>query len=165
MKRIVVTFVLVILGVVGTSMPKTAMYQLFKDEHERLEFVNVNDRSDQVLYSIGPLDLMSGAIVDIRFQAEVTNDLGHNVGVGRYVVRTNSSLATTGVRVIKGVMSNVTPGEHHQVLTHTGAEEIQEDLSGVYYNVVIYARSSSGDGVLKVEKEHGELVIEVKDPR
>jgi hypothetical protein len=138
---------------------------LFKDKQERFEFLIANDRPGRVLYSIGPLDLKSGTIVDIKFQAELTNDLGYNVGIGRYVVRTNSSVSTTGVRVIKAVMSNVTPSEHHEVLIHTGAEEIQENLSGVYYNVVIYALSSAGDGDLKVEKGHGELIVEVRNPR
>ena len=165
MKLIVAAFLLVTLGVSGTSIPQAATFHLFKDEQERLEFLSVNDRPGRVLYSIGPLDLRSGTIVDIKFQAELTNDLGYNVGIGRYVVRTHSSLATTGVRVIKAVMSNVTPSEHHEVLIHTGAEEIQENLSGVYYNVVILALSSSVNGDLKVEKGHGELIVEVRDPR
>jgi hypothetical protein len=165
MKLIVGALVLVILGVSGTSIPQAATFQLFKDEHERIEFLSVNDRSGRVLYSIGPLDLRPGTIVDIKFQAELTNDLGYNVGIGRYVVRTHSPLATTGVKVIKAVMSNVTPIEHHEVLIHTGAEEIQENLSGVYYNAVILALSSSADGDLKVEKGHGELIVEVQDPR
>lgn len=165
MKLIVPALVLAILGVSGTSIPQAATFHLFKDEHEGLEFLSVNDRPGRVVYSIGPLDLRSGTIVDIKFQTELTNNLGYNVGVGRYVVRTHSPVSTTGVRVIKAVMSNVTPNEHHQVLIHVGAEEIQEDLSGVYYNVVIYADSTAGDGVLKVEKGHGELIVEVQDPR
>ncbi len=165
MKLSAVAFLLVILGASGTSIPQTATIHLFKDEQERLEFLSVNERSGRVLYSIGPLDLRSGTIVDIKFQAELTNDLGHNVGIGRYVVRTHSPEATTGVRVIKAVMSNVTPRERHEVLIHTGAEEIQENLSGVYYNVVILALSSAGDGNLKVEKGHGELTVEVRNPR
>jgi hypothetical protein len=165
MKFIVVAFLLVILAVSCTSIPQVATFHLFKDKQERFEFLIANDRPGRVLYSIGPLDLKSGTIVDIKFQAELTNDLGYNVGIGRYVVRTNSSVSTTGVRVIKAVMSNVTPSEHHEVLIHTGAEEIQENLSGVYYNVVIYALSSAGDGDLKVEKGHGELIVEVRNPR
>jgi hypothetical protein len=165
MKLIVAAFLLVILAVSCTSIAQAATFQLFKDEHEGLAFFRVNDKPGRVLYSIGPLDLTSGTIVDIKFQAELTNDLGYNVGVGRYVVRTHSPVSTTGVRVIKAVMSNVTPNEHHQVLIHTGAEEIKENLSGVYYNVVIYANSSAGDGNLKVEKGRGELIVEIRDPR
>jgi hypothetical protein len=75
MKLIVAAFLLVILGVIGISTPQAATFQLFKDEHEDLEFLTV-DRSHRVLYSIGPLDLRTGTIVDIKFQAELTNDLG-----------------------------------------------------------------------------------------
>jgi len=170
MKLIVAAFLLVILGVIGISTPQAATFQLFKDEHEDLEFLTV-DRSHRVLYSIGPLDIRAGTIVDIKFQAEVTNDLRRIVGIGRYVVRTLSPVSTGGVRVIKAVMSNVTSSEHHKVLVHTGAEEIREDMSGVYYNVVIYAifpgykHLQSPNKKLKVEEGYGELIVEIRDPR
>jgi hypothetical protein len=68
-------------------------------------------------------------------------------------------------------MSNVTSSEHHKVLVHTGAEEIREDMSAVYYNVVIYAifpgykHLQSPKKKLKVEEGYGELIVEIRDPR
>ena len=170
MKLIAAAFLLVILGVGGTSISQAATFQLFKDEIEDLESLSV-DSSHRVLYSIGPLDLRAGTIVDIKFQAELTNDLGYVVGIGRYVVRTLSPVSTSGVKVIKAVMSNVTPSEHHKVLVHAGAEEIREDFSSVYYNVVIYAIFPGHRDLearkkkLKVEKGYGELIVEIRDPR
>jgi len=170
MKLIAAAFLLVILGVGGTLISQAATFHLFKDEIEDLESLSV-DRSHQVLYSVGPLNLRAGTIVDIKFQAELTNDLRRIVGIGRYVVRTLSPVSTSGVKVIKAAMSNVTPSEHHKVLVHAGAEEIREDLSGVYYNVVIYAifpgyrNLESPKKKLKVERGYGELIIEIRDPR
>src|SRR4030042_1271109 len=163
MKLIAAAFLLVILGVGVTSISQAATFQLFKDEIEDLESLSV-DNSQHVLYSIGPLELRAGTIVDIKFQAEVTNNFRPIVGIGRYVVRTFSPVSTSGVKVIKAAMSNVTPSEHHKVLVHAGAEEIREDVSGVYYNVVIYAifpgyrNLESRNRKLRVERGYGELI-------
>lgn len=99
-----------------------------------------------VVYSVGPLNIAGGAVVDIRFQSEVTTQCSGNIGVGRYVVRASSATATTGTNVVPPAVENVTEDIHHQILVHTGLEQPSSALTGVYYNAIVYALSASSQG-------------------
>lgn len=103
---------------------------------------NVMAGDFQVLYSIGPLSIEAGQLVDFRLQAEITNNCGNNIGLGRYIVRADAASATTGVIVNKAVMSNITNDEHHEVIVHSGFDRLRASVEAAYYNVIVYAASS-----------------------
>jgi len=103
---------------------------------------DLQSKDFQVLYSIGPLSIEAGELVDFRLQAEITNNCGGNIGLGRYIVRADSAAAITGTIVNKAVMSNITKDEHHEVIAHSGFDHLRTSVEGVYYNVIVYAASS-----------------------
>lgn len=116
--------------------------------------VSVNG-SYVVVYSVQVTGLAAEDIVYVVGQYEVTNDLGFVVGVGRVLLRAASASATTGTAIMPAVMDNVTPDMHHKadqiVAMDTG-------MSGtVYYNLVLNAVSSYGNGNLTVEQGYGKL--------
>jgi hypothetical protein len=126
--------------------------------------VTNSERLPYVLYSIGPLNLVKGNIVDIRLQAVLSNECDGNVGIGRYIVRSKERFSINGKRVVKTVMSNATINDHHAVLIHTGIEEINKSSHGNYYNFVVFAQSTQcEDEILNVEGYNnngfGELII------
>ena len=96
----------------------------------------------QVLYSIGPLSIEAGQLVDFRLQAEITSNCVDNVGLGRYIIRADKADAIRGTVVNKAVMSNISKDEHHEVIVHSGFDLVGANVEGVYYNVVVYAVSS-----------------------
>jgi len=86
-------------------------------------------------------------------QAEVTNPHPYNVGVGRFIMRSD------GVRIVPAVMDNVTPQMHHQVLNIIGWDA--SPIPNATYSVVVYAASSNakpGDTV-RIEQGYGFLQI------
>lgn len=124
-------------------------------------------RVPYVIYSIGPLLLKKNDIVDIRLQAVLTNECKGNVGIGRYLTRSKSSLSTQGWRVVKSVMSNASRDDHHDVLIHSGIEFIENTSDDNYYNFVVFAQSTQCEGqALTVEgydnDGFGELLIVIK---
>ena len=129
--------------------------------------VTGKERQAHILYSIGPLHLHAGDIVDIRVQAVVTHECKGNVGIGRYLIRTNNPGSTSGKRVIKAVMSNVGANDHHGVLVHSGIDEVETDSFASYYNFIIYAQSTQCQ-VTKVKVEgygnsgFGEMVVRME---
>lgn len=123
-----------------------------------------NERTPYVLYSIGPLDLYEGNILDIRVQAVLTNECTGNTGIGRYVTLTKERYSITGKRIIKTVMSNTTINDHHAVMVHSGIDKINRATRNNYINFVVFAQSTQCEGnILKVEgydnDGFGELIL------
>jgi len=134
---------------------------LIKDTFENISQLPINGHQE-VLFSVGPLNIPKGAIVDIRFQSEMTNDRDYNVGIGRKIIRAYSPLDITGDIVNRAVMSNVTPNEHHEVIVHSNIEQTDTEYSGVYYNVVVWAVSDAGGGNIRVEQYYGDMLVEIR---
>ncbi len=134
-----------------------------------LEFISAipvtnTERVPYVLFSVGPVDLNIGSIVDVRLQAILTSQCHSNVGIGRYIVRSKEPFSITGKRVVKTVMSNSTINDHHEVFVHSGIEIFDKTSHDNYYNFVVFAQSTQCEGeTLKVEGYNndgfGELVI------
>jgi hypothetical protein len=163
-----------LLVVTSLTLPFTATAgQLEQTRFERTTYLPIGpgggNAERRVIYSVGPLDIPQGSIVDIRFQAQLTNDCGSNVGVGRTVVRTNLRTNVNGVYVTPPAIENITPGEHHAVLTQSTIERATEDIDDAFYNVVMYAISSAAictGSTISVDGSNsesgGELVVEVR---
>lgn len=129
-----------------------------------------------VVYSIGPINLKQGDIVDLRVQAEFTNDCHkqinevldtYNVGLGRYITKAYSASDAIGDRVVKSVMQNITRDVHHGVVIQTGLDKIEYAQSGVYYNFVVFAAANNCAGkYLDVEgygsSGYGEFMLEIR---
>lgn len=140
--------------------------ELYRSDDELISTLEVTneDRVLHILYSIGPLSLQQGDIVDVRVQAVLSSECKGNIGIGRYVAKSKGPLLTKGKRITKAVMSNMTKNDHHAVLVHSGIERIESASDNNYYNFVIFAQSTQcEDKILKVEgvddNGFGELLV------
>lgn len=139
---------------------------VYKTDNEFIPTIPVtnNERIPYVLYSIGPIDLFEGNILDVRVQAVLSNECTGNIGIGRYVNLTKERYSIAGQRIIKTAMSNTTINDHHAVLVHSGIEKIKRTTKNNYINFVVFAQSTQCEGkTLKVEgydnDGFGELII------
>lgn len=139
---------------------------VLQTDHENIAEIPVTNRVrvPYVLYSIGPIDLLEGHIVDVRLQAVLTSECNGNIGIGRYIIRTKENFSVTGKRIVKTVMSNTTINDHHAVLVHSGIDVIKKSSKNNYYNFIVFAQSTQCEGkFLKVEgytnDGFGEMVL------
>jgi len=140
--------------------------ELYRSDEELINSLAVtnDNRELNILYSIGPIALKEGDIIDVRVQAVLSSECIGNVGIGRYITRTKGALISQGNRITKAVMSNITKNDHHAVLVHSGIERIEHASHGNYYNFVVFAQSTQCEReVLKVEGSgddgFGELIV------
>lgn len=113
-----------------------------------------------ILYSVpitinGPLD-----IITVFSQLEVTNPYSYNVGVGRYIVISNSASSVMGTTLQPAVMDNVTPDMHHMVISINGVTS--GFPAGTYYvNFVGYAvaNNATNGAQLVVEQGYGNTKV------
>jgi hypothetical protein len=140
---------------------------VYKDTTENILNVPVTQEAGVVRnnsYSVGPINVPPNSLVEINFQCELTNNLGYNVGVGRQIIRTTSSTATSGIPINPAVMSNSTPAEHHYVLVHYGYEVVGPGgLTNVYYNAPLWLVSTSAapGATMILEPGYGALAVKV----
>jgi len=83
----------------------------------------------------------------ILAQFEVTNALGYNVGLGRYIARSDGKI------ISRATMDNVTPDMHHRVV-NIGVWDDSPLESAVYY-LVCYAASTAAKPGAKIVIEQG----------
>lgn len=108
-----------------------------------------------VIYS-KTVNVHSGDSVLINGMAELTNDTGGNVGVGRYLAKMNVSTL-----VDHAEMTNVTPEMHHLIVQQLWIDLITTD-GPVTYLFVVYAVSLDGQsGYLKVEQGYGGMEVTI----
>lgn len=141
------------------------MAKLFTSTTEQYSVVPVNG-SLLSLYSITIPDMVAGDIMLLAGQFELTNDLGYNVGISRYLLRTTAALSVSGTPVAPAVAAqdNVDPIRHHAVVNQMGMEVCPTN-NGVVYNLVVGAVSSSGSGNLSVELGYGRLIgVRIRNP-
>jgi hypothetical protein len=159
-------------GVASLPFSATAG-QVLRDRIERSVTVPVRASGSgmyKVLYSVGPVSVPAYGVADIRAQTMLTNNCGGNVGVGRRIIRAASPSYTNGIAVTPMALENITPDEHHGILVLSGLDQAGEQgYTGVYYNLVVYAVSSTSpcnESDLLVEGQEseggGEIVVEVR---
>lgn len=87
----------------------------------------------------------------ILAQFEATNPLPYNVGLGRYIVRSD------GARIAPATMDNITPEMHHRVVSLAAWD--RQPVMGATYSLVVYAVSmnaKAGDSI-RIEQGYGFL--------
>ncbi|MCT4493681.1 hypothetical protein [Bosea minatitlanensis] len=125
---------------------------------ERVSTIQVNSGLQNVVLSVKVPNLTPADVVSIQAQAEITNNLSFNVGVGRMILRSpiGPDNVGSGTYVLPAAMDNVDPYYlHHKVLNLATSD------SGVtgdaYYNLIVYAVSSAGSGLIQVESGYGTI--------
>ena len=113
------------------------------------------------LYSVC-VSVKTTEYVDIRYQAELTNDLPGNVGLGHEVDRIQGE----GVkRIGRPGMENITPDMHHKALNGTTIDsEIPADGNYCYHLRAWAVSNWTGvyGNSIKVENGYGQIIAIVK---
>lgn len=109
---------------------------------------STNTAPRYVVYSVGPIDLQAGDIVQIiwQFVVEIPEDQTRWIGIGRTLTRSNGAPPShptggfTGVTVGFGAMFNADgPNMHHPPSNGSVCERINSDAESQHYNLYLYA--------------------------
>lgn len=106
------------------------------------------------IYSIGPIDLKAGDIVQIVWQAEVTAPSSERwaaewIGVGRGITRSSKLPSCTSTEFDGSIIGRLTMDNfsadtlHHKAMNGIVFEKISEALDHRFYNFYLYAVDSA----------------------
>jgi len=144
--------------------------QLLSSKTEESQIVPVSATAQQVPVYTQCIPQPAGKTVDVRVQAEFTNDLGFNVGVG-HTIEVKNYLGPNAIgrpvstyTLIPATMTNVTPDMHHMVTINSGLENVRPDPSyrTKCYTLKVWAVSNHGNGALRIEPGYGHLTIALR---
>ena len=141
------------------------MIILIQDQTENVATLPVSKAASTapraVIYS-APISARAGDIISCLATFEVTNDVGINVVVGRYMTLAAAAGDTAKLEplIVKAATENVIPDTHHMICTLVGAHQFTTDFDGVI-NVVAYAASSRATSGMKltVHQDYGKLDV------
>jgi hypothetical protein len=132
----------------------------YQDLTEHVAYLDIYTQDKKVIYSIPLSNLNKNDVLMITGQFEVTNTYGYNTMIGSWLILGDSKLSTSGVLIDVANAFNVTPSNHHGVITKARSYKINQDLKTVkYLNLVAWSASEnaySGD-TIKVEQKYGHL--------
>lgn len=133
--------------------------QFFKDWTPKNTALNVAKAPAVPVKRIAARVKVSGLAGDkfiVTAQAELTNDLGFNVGIGSDLIRIkhvndDSRLNVTGARLKHDVMTNLTPDIHHLVIDKAGLDVLPSD-GDFYYSLIVWGVATAGSGTVAIEE-------------
>lgn len=105
------------------------------DQDLTRNFTSINS-TEQVLYSVGPLDIDANQVVEVRYQATTQATAG--VTIISKIIRATSPTATTGVTVQPALARRAHPNYVYNTMAQSTAERPSTAQTGQYYNVVVY---------------------------
>lgn len=121
-----------------------------------------------VQYSVGPLNVPSQTMVDVRYQIEATSEkasaLTATHRLGRRVVYGSSATATSGVDLVPASQGGIPRHyEHHHTSSHAGGAFFSTAASNAFFNSVVYSKNVVSPDILIVEPPHyGHFVVEMR---
>lgn len=131
--------------------------------------VPVDGPTQHVEYSVGPLSIPAGTMVDIRHHieatAEVPNDGSHQ-RLGRSLIQGNAANATSGVNLSPKSQNGITWGEHHSTMSPAAGYYYATDANNVFYNSLLYAYGWTGQPLF-IEgfgpNLYGDMFVELRE--
>ncbi|HEY0771309.1 MAG TPA: hypothetical protein VGD31_13345, partial [Sphingobacteriaceae bacterium] len=113
--------------------------------------------TQQVLYSIGPLDIDANQVVEIRYNAAFDPAAGQTTVISK-IVRATSPTATTGTTVQSALARRFHSNYvFSRIVQSTAEKNGSTPLTGQYYNVVAYR--TAGASTCPVMTTWGELEV------
>jgi len=110
--------------------------------------------TQQVLYSVGPIDIPADQLVEVRYQAAFAPS--SRVKFASKIVRATSPTATTGTEIQRPLYCYFDPSYVYTNSIHSTAERPATAANGQYYNVVAWLPTTGGS--LPVE-DWGQLEV------
>lgn len=101
------------------------------------------DGTQRVVYSVGPLDIAPGQVVEVRYQSAFAPTAG--ITVDSKIVRATSATSTSGVTVQPALARRFHPNYANHNIVHSTADKNTgaTTLTGQYYNVVVWKISGA----------------------
>lgn len=132
-----------------------------QDLSENVTQLDIYNVTKQVIYSV-PVDAINiDDVLQITSEFEATNPYTYNVMIGSWIVLADSPTATTGTLLDPANAYNITPGNHHGVITKARNWKASSSYTGKYVNVVGWAASvnATPGQMLTIEQSYGHLDV------
>ncbi|SIO13094.1 hypothetical protein [Chitinophaga niabensis] len=131
--------------------------------------VPIDAPNKHVEFSVGPLSIPAGTMVDVRHHieatAEVPNDGSHQ-RLGRSLIQGSSATATGGTTLLPASQSGITWGEHHSTMSPAAGNYYAAATSNVFFNSVLYAYGWTGQPLF-IEgfgpNLYGDMFVELRE--
>jgi hypothetical protein len=98
--------------------------------------ITTADATQRVLYSVGPIDIPAGKVVEVRYQSAFQPSA--QVSFDSQIVRGTSATAVSGVTVQRPLGTKFHPAYTYTNSIHSTAEQVSTAATGQYYNVVVW---------------------------
>lgn len=140
------------------SVPK-----LYSDKTENFHWLTIGNGiayNMQVAYYV-PISAKSGDVIDVSYEAEVTNPQNYTLEVGSYIVLgTTSSDTDQSKSILRAKGENLTVVGHHLVVQGCCKYIFLADFSG-FINVVMYSDSTAVGAGQQIElmQNYGQLDV------
>lgn len=95
-----------------------------------------------VLFSVGPIDLAAGDVVEVRYQGCFSSPASRTTVLSR-IIRASSATATTGTTVQSTLAHRFHPNYVYNGIVQSTAEQVSAAATGQYYNVIAYRTDGS----------------------
>lgn len=116
--------------------------------------------AENILMSVGPIDVVAGDILFVNAECEYTNDNNYEAVIAQQLILANSATATTGYEITEKNGTNVDLPIHHATLNSGGGIEVP--ATGKYWVHLIgnsASTASSGSDFLTIETDSGRIAI------
>lgn len=132
-----------------------------QDLSENVTQLDIYNVTKAVIYSVPVSQINPNDVLQITCEFEATNPYSYNVMIGSWIVLADSATATTGTLLDPANAYNITPGNHHGVITKARNWMSQSSYANKYVNVVGWAASvnSSPGQNLAIEQSYGHLDV------
>lgn len=131
--------------------------QYFETKKELTPSVIVNPKYIQmVIYSLQLPDLLKDDVIQVSTQCQVTNDMGYNLMVCKYL-RLSSGKDTRNITAPCG--TNVLPLIHHLPIHIARQYKLTKDMIAPKLELICYSAGFDGqlNGKVKVDQGYGHL--------
>ena len=125
----------------GVTRYSTTAYQQLPYDSVAGKYYVPTGGTQYVQYSVGPLSIPAGTMVDVRYQVEATTetDFGTEQRLGRKVIYGSSTTDTVGVFLNQAIQGGATRTEHHCTFSHAGGAYFATAATGAYFNSAMWA--------------------------
>jgi hypothetical protein len=132
-----------------------------QDLSENVTSLEIATQAHKVIYSIPIGQININDVLQITAEFEATNPFSYNVMIGSRILLCTSDIATTGVLVSPANAFNITPGNHHGVVTKARNWKSTLSYTNYHLNLVAWAGSVNAlpGQMLQIEQAYGHLDV------
>jgi hypothetical protein len=132
-----------------------------QDLSENVTQLDIFNTTKQVIYSVPISQINVDQIVQITAEFEATNPYSFNVMLGSWIIMADTAISVGGTLLDPANAFNITPGNHHGVISKARNWKSTTTYANQYINLVAWAAASTaspGDNLI-IEQQYGHLDV------